>query len=401
MANREAGGGIGDAPNFLVVAGEASGDLLAAAAVRAVRRRVPGARFFGMGGDDARAAGVETIYDAREVAVMGITEVLGRLPGILAALRGLSRLARERRPDAALLVDLPDFNLRLARRLKAAGIRVVYYVSPMVWAWRPGRTRRIAACVDELCCIYPFEEPFLRERGVRATYVGNPLIETPRPTAEGPAARAALGADPSLPAVALLPGSREREVERLFPAMLAAAEQLAAQGPLQAIVPVAPTVDAGRLARLAAGRRLPVRLVSGKTAEVLAAADAALVASGTATLETLLAGRPMVVVYRVSWLSWLVGRLLVRVAHVAIVNLLAGRRLVPELLQGAAKPAAMAEALRGVWRDAGRRAELLAGYQEVREKLGGPGASERVAALLLGASAPVDGGEVEAARLVQ
>ncbi len=371
------------APSFLVVAGEASGDLHAAGVVRAVRARCPEATFFGMGGEHLRNAGVQTQYDAAEIAVMGITEVLGKLPRILGALSGLAKLAEARRPNAALLVDLPDFNLRLAKRLRRVGIRVVYYVSPMVWAWRPGRTRQIAAYVDRMLCIYPFEEPFLRGRGVSATYVGNPLLEEPAPAKGGAEARLALGLEPGTRTLALLPGSRESEIDRIFPSMLGAASQLAQQGPLQILVPVAPTIDIEKLTRMVAGQELTVHLLRGRTADLLAAADAAFVASGTATLETLLAGRPMVVVYRVSWLSWLVGRLLVRVAHVAIVNLLAGRRLVPELLQGAMKPEAMAAALRQVWENSGRRAEMLAGYREVRESLGGPGASERVAGVLL------------------
>ncbi|MHB8418979.1 MAG: lipid-A-disaccharide synthase [Myxococcales bacterium] len=369
--------------SFLVVAGEASGDAHAAAVVREVERRSPGASFFGMGGERMRAEGVETLYDAKDVAVMGISEVLPRLPRILSALRGLARAARERRPAAALLVDLPDFNLRLAGRLKREGFRVIYYVSPMVWAWRPGRTRQIAAVVDRLLCIYPFEEPFLRERGVAATYVGNPLIDEPPPAEVGTAARGRLGLDPDLPTLALLPGSRSAEIERLFPTMLEATERLAADSPLQALVPVASTIDESRLAALAAGRPFRIFFRHGRTLDLLAAADAVLVASGTATLEALLANRPMVVVYRVSWLSWIVARLFVRVAHVALVNLLAGRRLVPELLQGALTPGAAAEALRAVWRDAGRRADILAGYRDVREKLGGPGASGRVAEILL------------------
>lgn len=374
----------GAEPSFLVVAGEASGDLHAAGVVRAVCARRPGAKFFGMGGEHMRSAGVQTQYDAAEIAVMGFTEVLPRLPRILGALSGLTRLAIERRPTAALLVDLPDFNLRLAKRLRRAGIRVVYYVSPMVWAWRAGRTRQIAASVDQMLCIYPFEEAFLRERGVAATYVGNPLLEEPAPLRSGAEARRALGLQPGLRTLALLPGSRMSEIQRIFPAMLDAAERLAEDGPLQVLVPVAPTVDEAVLTRMTAGRKTPIFLRTGRTADLLAATDAALVASGTATLETLLAGRPMVVVYRVSWLTWLIARALVKVAHVAIVNLLAGRRLVPELLQNAMQPEAMAAELRRVWEDGGNRAELLAGYYKVRQSLGGPGASDRVAAVLLG-----------------
>ena len=368
---------------ILVVAGEASGDLHAAGVVRELRLRRPDVELFGMGGDHLRAAGAETVFDSHEIAVMGISEVLGRLPRILAALRGLTRLAEERRPAVAFLVDAPDFNLRLAKRLRRLDIPVVYYISPTVWAWRPRRTRQLARTVDRLLCIYPFEEPFLRARGVRASYVGNPLLDAPAPALEGAAARLSLGLDPSVPTLALLPGSREREVERLFPAMLEAARRLAADGPLQLLVPVAPTIDLSRLEKLAAGLPVPIKLLRARASDLLAAADAALVASGTATLEAALARKPMVVVYRVSWLTWIVGRLLVRVAHVALVNILAGRLIVPELLQSAMTPAAMADALRQVWRNSGRRAEILEGYREVRELLGGPGAAGRVADAIL------------------
>ncbi|MHB1844385.1 MAG: lipid-A-disaccharide synthase [Deltaproteobacteria bacterium] len=376
-------------PLFLVVAGEASGDLHAAAAVQAAKERCPGARFIGMGGERMRGAGVETVYDASEISAMGITEVIGRLPRILRALRGLVRLAAERRPDAALLVDLPDFNLRLAKRLKRLGVPVIYYVSPMVWAWRARRTRMMARVIDRLLCIYPFEEPFLRARGVQATFVGNPLLEEAPPRREGPDARAALGLDRSLPTVALLPGSRESEVRRLYPAMLEAAALFqAAHGRTQLVVPIAPTIDGQQLERLARGYGLDVTLSRERTIDILAAADLAVVASGTATLEAMLAGRPMVVVYRVSWLTWLIGRLLVKVAHVAIVNLLAGRAIVPELLQRQMTPKAIASSLRSLWLDAGRRREMLDAYREVRERLGGPGASAHVAKALLEVSGP-------------
>jgi lipid-A-disaccharide synthase len=355
---------------YLVAAGEASGDLHAASVVRALKARQPAAELFGMGGGRLRAEGVGTIYDAHRVAVMGTTEVLRRLPTILGALWGLGRLAARERPDAALLVDLPDFNLRLATRLRELGIPVVYYVSPMVWAWRSRRVERIARDVRKLCCIYPFEEAFLRERGVDAEYVGNPLLEEMPPSAQP-------GESGTL---ALLPGSRESEIERLFPRMLRAAELFAAGKPLRILVPVAPTVSLARLKHLAARTRLSLEFVAGETQRVLRCSELALVKSGTSTLEALLARRPMVVAYRVSWVSWLVGKLMVRVPHVALPNLLAGKRLVPELLQGEATPEAMARALHDVQ---DRRDELLLGYEVVRQSLGGPGASARVAEHLL------------------
>jgi lipid-A-disaccharide synthase len=358
---------------LLVVAGEASGDLHAAAAVRELKRMQPGVELFGMGGDHLRAEGVDTVYDAHRVAVMGTTEVLRRLPVILGALRGLGRMAARDRPDAALLVDLPDFNLRLASRLRKLGIPVVYYVSPMVWAWRSSRVKRIARDVRQLCCIYPFEEAYLRARGVNAEYVGNPLIEE-MPLALPPAAPGTL---------ALLPGSRHSEIERLFPRMLRAAELFAGDKPLRVLVPVAPTVSVDRLKELAAQTRLSLEFLAGETQQALRRCELALVKSGTSTLEALLAARPMVVAYRVSWVSWILGKLLVRLSHVALPNLLAGRRLVPELLQNAATPEAMAGALHDVQE---RRGELLSGYEEVRRSLGGPGASARVAQHLIEAA---------------
>jgi lipid-A-disaccharide synthase len=351
---------------YLVVAGEASGDLHAAAVVRALKAKEPEAVVYGMGGDRLRSEGVQTIYDANRVAVMGSTEVLRRLPGILRALWGLGRLAARDKPDSALLVDLPDFNLRLAKRLRELGVPVVYYVSPMVWAWRPSRMRRIARDVRKLCCIYPFEEAFLRRGGVDAEYVGNPLLEDWDP-APGPGETGTL---------ALLPGSRHSEVERLFPRMLKAAELFAAGKPLRVLVPVAPTVSLARLKELASRTKLSLEFAAGEAQRVLRQSELALVKSGTSTLEALLARRPMVVAYRVSWLSWIIGKLLVRVPHVALPNLLAGKRLVPELLQGDATPEAMARALHDVQ---DRRGDLLGAYDAVRTSLGGPGASARVA----------------------
>jgi lipid-A-disaccharide synthase len=359
---------------LLVVAGEASGDLHAAGAVRELKKRQAQVELFGMGGDHLRAAGVSTSYDAHRVAVMGTTEVLRRLPTILSALWGLGRMAERERPDAALLVDLPDFNLRLARRLRELGIPVVYYVSPMVWAWRSSRVKRLARDVRKLCCIYPFEEAYLRERGVDAEYVGNPLLD-----------EMTFDPSPGEPdTLALLPGSRHSEIERLFPRMLRAAEIFAAGRPLRVLVPIAATVSAARLRELAAGTRLSLEFLAGETQRALRLSQLALVKSGTSTLEALIAARPMVVAYRVSWVSWFLGKLLVHLPHVALPNLLAGRRLVPELLQNQATPEAMAEALRDVEQ---RRDELVREYDAVRRSLGGPGASARVAEHVLAAAA--------------
>ncbi len=364
----------------LIVAGEASADLHAARALEELARLRPGIRAFGVGGPRLRAAGLEALAPAEEISVMGIAEVLPRIPRILGILRALARAAAERQPKAALLVDLPDFNLRLAARLKKLGVPVVYYVSPTIWAWRQGRAKKIAKVVDRMLCILPFEESFYEGTGVSARFVGHPLAERP-PPAPPERYREELGLAPSRTTVALVPGSRLSELRRIFPAMLAAAERIRTARPdAQFVVPVAPTLARGLLEPfLAAHRTIEVKLVDGRTEDVVGASDAALVKSGTSTLEAALMLRPMVVVYKLSWLSYVVGRLLVRLAHFALVNILAGKRLVPELLQREASPERMASEVERLLGDGDARDEQLRGLREVRASLGEPGAARRVA----------------------
>lgn len=364
----------------LIVAGEASADLHASRALEELRRLRPGLRAFGVGGPRLRAAGLEALAAAEEISVMGLAEVLPRIPRILGILRGLGRAAAERRPKAALLVDLPDFNLRLAKKLKKLGVPVVYYVSPTIWAWRPKRARKIAKLVDRMLCILPFEERFYEGTGVSARFVGHPLAERPAPE-PAEAYRRELGLAASRTTVALVPGSRPSELKRIFPAMLAAADRIRASRPdAQFVVPVAPTLAREQLARYVASHRtIEVKLVDGRTEEVVGASDAALVKSGTSTLEAALMLRPMVVVYKLSWLSYLVGRLLVRIAHFALVNILAGRGLVPELLQRQASPERMAAEIERLLGDRAAREAQLDGLRAVRASLGEPGAARRVA----------------------
>jgi lipid-A-disaccharide synthase len=364
----------------LIVAGEASADLHASRALEELRRLRPGVHAFGVGGPRLRAAGLEALAPAEEISVMGIGEVIPRLPRILGILRALKRAAAERRPRAALLVDLPDFNLRLAKGLKRLGIPVVYYVSPTIWAWRQGRAKKIAKVVDRMLCILPFEERFYEGTGVSARFVGHPFAERPPP--EAPARyRRELGLGEGRTTVALVPGSRPGELKRIFPAMLAAAERIRAVHPdAQFVVPVAPTLAREQLAPyLASHATIEVKLVDGHTEEVVGASDAALVKSGTSTLEAGLMLRPMVVVYKLSWLSYLVGRLLVRIAHFALVNILAGRGLVPELLQRDASPERMAAEIERLLGDRAAREAQLEGLRAVRASLGEPGAARRVA----------------------
>jgi len=372
------------APQILVVAGEASGDAHAAELVAALKARRPDLTFFGMGGARLAAQGVELIYGAHEVNVMGITEVLPKIPRILQVMGGLSRAAATRRPACAILVDIPDFNLRLAARLKKLGVPIAYYVSPMIWAWRRGRVKTIARLVDRMLCILPFEEAFYREAGVAARYVGSPVVEQVPAPASAATFRQKLGLSPDTPTLALLPGSRMSEIRRILPTMVGAAKRLVGERPgLQVVVPVAPTIDREEILSRFEGSGVRPILVEGRAPEVVGASDAAIVASGTAALEAGLMQRPLVVVYRVSLLTYLVGRMLLKVAHVALVNLLAGRRVVPELLQGDMTPERIAEEIRRLWVPGAPREEMLQGLEEVRSRLGEAGAAERAAETVL------------------
>ncbi len=366
--------------DVLIVATEASADLHAARVLDELRLLCPTVKAFGMGGAHLRASGLTALRQAEEMSVMGVAEVLPKIPLILGILRELAAAAAARRPAVALLVDSPDFNLPLAKRLRALGVKVVYYVSPSVWAWRRRRVKTIARVVDRMLCILPFEEGFYRGTGVSARFVGHPLAERPPPGS--PAGyRATLGLGAGRITIALLPGSRRSEVKRIFPPMLEAAERILARHPdAQFVVPIASTLTQETLVPyLARHRGLEVLLAPGQTEAAVGASDVALVKSGTSVLEAALMLRPMVAVYRLSWLTYLVGRLFVRLAHFTLVNILAGRSLIPELLQRQATPARMAAEVERLLEDGAARAEQVRGLAEVRAALGSPGAPRRVA----------------------
>lgn len=366
------------APGLFVVALEASADLHGAAVLRELKALRPDLRAFGAGGPRMRAAGFEALVRAEDVSRMGVAEVVPALPRILDAMDALRDAARDRRPRAALLIDSPDFNLRLARRLRELRIPVAYFIGPAVWAWRRYRIRQIARDVTRMLVILPFEERFYRERGVPAVYVGNPLGDALRGGASAPA-RAPAGV------LALLPGSRAQEIRRIWPPMLEAARLLKARHPaLRLVLPVAPTIDRNLL-----GDVPEVELVDAQAPEVLARANAAIVASGTATLEAALALTPLVVVYRTSWLTWAIGRLLVRLRFVSLVNLLAGRAVVPELLQADCTPARIAAAAEPLLSASPERTAQIEALRSLREELAAPGspsaarrAAEEVLALV-------------------
>ncbi len=369
--------------SILVVAGEASGDQIAAGLVQALNAKRADLRFFGMGGDLLAAEQVELLYRAEEISVMGFTEVLPKLPRIVQVLRGLAEAAQRRRPACAILVDVPDFNLRLAKRLKALGIPVVYYVSPMVWAWRRRRVLTVAERADRLLCILPFEPRYYRGAGIEATYVGNPVLER-APTPLTPQEyRKSLGLDPARPTLALLPGSRRGEIRRILPTLVEVAKNLSAEKPqLQVVVPVAPSIPAEEIKKAFAARGVRPLLVSGRVNDAVGASDVAVVTSGTAVLEAGLMRRPLVVVYRTSLLNYLLGKLLLKVAYIGLVNLLVGRKVVPELIQGEMTPPRIVSEVRALWQGP-KREEMLQGLDEARARLGPPGASKRAAEAVL------------------
>lgn len=364
---------------LLVSCGEPSGDLYAAELVRELRAQGTALEPFGLGGDRLASQGVQLLAHVRELAVVGLLEVLSHLRRLRAVFRAVLDAVERERPAGAVLVDYPDFNLRLARALKSRGVRVVYYVSPQVWAWRRGRVRTIRATVDRMLVIFPFEEALYREAGVPVRFVGHPLVDLVRPAPDRASFLAELGLDPARPVVAVLPGSRPKEIAHNLPPLAGAIRMLAARRPdAQFVAAVAPGLEPAAVSVPLAG--LPVASVAGRTHAVAGAADVALVASGTATVETALLGTPMVVVYRLSPITYLMGRPLVRVPHFAMVNLIAGRRVVPELIQAAFTPERVAAEVLSLLQDGRRAGEVRAALATVRERLGAPGASARAAA---------------------
>jgi len=373
---------------IMLSAGEASGDRLGAGLARALAKLQPGIELFGMGGEEMAEAGVRLVTHANDVAVVGFVEVIRHLPEIRGAMRRLDDSMGRERPDLVVPIDFPDFNLRLAAKAAARGVPVVYYVSPQVWAWRRGRVRTMRRVVRRMLVLFPFESDFYGSEDVPATFVGHPAAAT-RERARRDELLPRWGLDPARPVVALLPGSRVGEAGRLFPVLLGAAEALrATHAAVQFLVPVARTLPESFLSGLAARERVTgITMHRGDYPGILEVADAAAVASGTATLDAALAGVPFVAVYRMQALSYAIAKLLVRVEHVALPNLVAGSRVVPELVQGACTPEAVAAELRSLLDDPGLGARLREGFCGIRAALHGDGAFERAAAAVLAEAA--------------
>jgi lipid-A-disaccharide synthase len=371
----------------MIVAGERSGDIYGAGLARALQARLPGLQIFGCGGEAMAQAGVDTVVDAHQITMMGLTEVVMGIPRVYRAFRRLLQEVDRRQAQLAILIDFPDFNLRLARQLKKRQIPVVYFVSPQVWAWRKGRVQKLKERIAKMIVIFDFEEEIYKRAGVPVEYVGHPLVDMVQPHLTRQEFFAKVGLDASIPTIALLPGSRQKEVTANLPAMLDAATRLTLHRKLQFILAVAPTIDLRWLeTALLEGYvgRATIRTAVHSTYDALQHSEVAVVASGTATLEAALRERPMVVVYRLSALTYRVGKLLVKVPYYSMVNILAKKELVPELIQHdftAAKVAARVEYLLD---HPEARAEMIRGFQDLRPRLGQRGAIERAADAIIG-----------------
>jgi lipid-A-disaccharide synthase len=376
---------------ILISAGEASGEFYGAKLMEALRSALshrvpqPEVEFFGVGGEQMRAAGCELLADAREMAEVGIVEVVRHIPHIYRRFREVVREVERRRPDAAVLIDFPDFNLRLARDLYRRNVPVVYYVSPQLWAWKQRRIEQVRKYVRKMLVIFPFEERFYREHGIEAQFVGHPLADLPMPGITRDQFAAEYKLDSAREWIALLPGSRRAEVSRIFPTLLEAAQLL---GPDYVyIVPVASTLDANWMAAFAGGRSGPLITFNRDARASLLHARAAAVASGTSTLEAALIGTPFAMVYKVAPLTWTLGRRLVKVDRFAMANLIAEHDVVPELVQKDFTAQRVCAELHRTIPDGQAREQMLADFHEVRRRLelngSAASASERAANAVL------------------
>ncbi len=364
---------------ILIIAGEASGDLHGAGVVRELKRRYPDAEIFGIGGDKMEHEGMKLIYHIREVSIMGFWEVMKHLPLIRSVERAMITILKAKKPDVVLLIDYPGFNLRFAKKIRHLGVKIMYYISPQVWAWNSGRVKKMKALIDKMLVVFPFEEEIYKKEGIPVEFVGHPLLEELEEVQDRNEFCKRFNIDSSKHIIGLFPGSREQEIERIFPTMLGAARILYAADEVETVVGVAPTLDMEYMKSFLLLDDFPVKLLKHVTYDTMKNVDVAIVTSGTATLETACYQTPMVVVYKTSWLTYMIGRMLIKVKTIGLVNIVAGKKIVPELIQNKVKPLPLAVEAAAMFEDPARGQRIRMELAQIKDKLGTPGASVRVA----------------------
>ncbi|OEU64672.1 MAG: lipid-A-disaccharide synthase [Desulfobacterales bacterium PC51MH44] len=366
----------------MIIAGEASGDLHGSKLVSAMRKRNKTLYFCGIGGQALKDVGVKILVDASKLAVVGITEAFSKMPDLLKGMAVAKKTLKTLHPDLLILIDFPDFNLNVAATAKKLGIPVLYYISPQIWAWRPGRVRKIGKLVDHMAVILPFEEEFYRKHEIPVTFVGHPLLDANLPTQDTALEKPV----EDIPAIGLLPGSRDREITRHLPVMLDAAKILLRKiKNVKFIISLAPDVERKYVEEIIKKHKAAAdfELVADSVDKILKRSSFVVAASGTVTLESAIFGTPMVIIYKVSPVSYWLGRSMIRVKHIGLANLIAGKEIVPELLQDEASPGRIAETVFKMLSDAPGLERLRLELLSIRDAMGGSGASERVADIAL------------------
>jgi len=372
----------GTIKKIMIVAGEASGDLHGGNLVQAMLHIDQNLRFYGIGGNKMKAAGVELIADSADMAVVGLTEVISKLGMVLKVMTQLKKSLKEDKPDLIILIDYPDFNLPMAKAAKKNGIRVFYYISPQVWAWRRGRIKKIKKIVDKMAVILPFEADLYKKAGVDVTFVGHPLLDVVRAKYSREEALHKFGLREGVTTIGILPGSRQSEVQKLLPEMLMAAKRIEEKlNPIQYVLPLADTLDSAFVSHIISQYPVNVRIIRGDTYDVIGCADIAIVASGTATLETALMETPMIIIYKVSKTSYYIGKMIINVNNIGLVNIIAGKTIVPELIQDEANPERIACEVINLLANKERIEGIKTELSKIKGMLGSPGAAERSARL--------------------
>lgn len=369
---------------IMLSVGEASGDMHGASVASALKLLQPDIELFGMGSKAMRSAGVRVDYDIAGQGIMGLVEVVKNLGKLFELRDNLAALMDKERPDALVIIDYPDFNMRLAKIAKAKGIPVVSYISPSAWAWRRSRAKGVAETVDKVAAIFPFEAEVYKGAGADVTFVGHPLVDIVKPVMTKAAAYQYFKADPNRPVVLLMPGSRQQEIAKLLPVMLGASQLILQELPdCQFFLPIASTISQEILQNSIDSCQVPVTLTTDYTYDLMGLANAAIAASGTATLETSIMGAPTVIIYKMAPLTYFLGKFLVKIPNIGLPNIIAGRRIVPELIQDAANPQNIAAETLKILTDRQVYAQVQADLAEVQAKLGQTGAVKRVAEVIL------------------